>query len=230
MNCQPRDESAQATMRPVRLTYVALGWLLGGLRRDRVGSPRSRDERGTSIVEFAIILPVFFTLVLGAFTGAAAYGKKQDLVSAAREGTRFAATLAVYPVNSVCTTGATDMDKWLNCVKAAVVQAASGDLNPGGSVRYICVAYVNNTNTPQSGIPAADDQTSYAYWDASDTEHGPFVGATSDVCDATTAPSTNAERQVQVVVKQSATLQVAFASTSLTLTGSSVARFERSNS
>ena len=187
-------------------------------------------ERGSSIVEFAVILPVFLALVLGAFTGAAAYGRKQDLVSAAREGTRFAATLAVYPVNSACTAGATDMDTWLNCVKAAVVQAASGDLKPGGSVRYVCVAYVNNTTTPQSGVPAADDQTSYAYWDASDTEHGPFAGAPSDVCDPTTAPSPNAERQVQVVVKQSATLQVGLASTSLTLRASSVARFERSTS
>jgi hypothetical protein len=175
-----------------------------------------------------MVLPVFLALVLGAFTGAAAYSRKQNLISAAREGARFGATLSVSPVNSTCTTGSTDMDKWLNCVKAAVVQAASGDLNPGGSTRYVCVAYVNNTGTLQSGVTQADDQTSYAWWDASDTEHGPLVGSQSDVCDATTVSST--DRQVQVVVKQSGTLQVALASTSLTLKASSVARFERSTS
>jgi hypothetical protein len=189
---------------------------------------RQHGERGASIVEFAVILPVFMALVLGAFTGAAAYSRKQDLVSASREGARFAATLAVSPVNSSCTTGSTDMDKWLNCVKGAVVQAASGDLNAGGSTRYVCVAYVNNTGTLQSGVSQADDQTSYAWWDAADTEHGPFVGLTTDVCDPTTVSST--DREVQVVVKQSGTLQIALASTSLTLKASSVARFERSTS
>lgn len=205
---------------------------MGWVRRvhDRDSRRHCRDERGASIVEFALVLPVFLALVLGAFTGAAAYSRKQNLVSAAREGSRFAATLAVSPVNSACTTGSTDMDKWLNCVKAAVVQAASGDLNAGGSTRYVCVAYVNNTGTQQSGVSAADDQTSYAYWDANDTEHGPFVGLTSDVCDQSTAPTSSSDRQVQVVVKQSGTLQVALASTSLTLKGSSVARFERSTS
>jgi hypothetical protein len=193
-----------------------------------VRSYRGRDERGASVVEFALILPVFLAIVLGAFTGAAAYNRKQDLVSASREGARFAATLSVSPVNSSCTTGSTDMDKWLNCVKAAVVQAASGDLNAGGSTRYVCVAYINNTGNLQSGVSQADDQTSYAYWDASDTEHGPFVGAASDVCDTTTVSSI--DRQVQVVVKQSGTLQIGLASTSLTLKASSVARFERSTS
>jgi len=196
--------------------------------RTRATTPGSGDERGASIVEFALVLPVFLSLVLGAFTGAAAYSRKQNLISAAREGARFGATLAVSPVNSTCTTGSTDMDKWLNCVKAAVVQAASGDLGAGGSTRYVCVAYVNNTNTLQSGVSTADDQTSYAYWDATDTEHGPFVGAAADVCDSTTVSGT--DRQVQVVVRQSGTLQVALASTSLTLKGSSVARFERSTS
>jgi Flp pilus assembly protein TadG len=189
---------------------------------------RALGEHGATVVEFALVLPVFLAIVLGAFTGAAAYNRRQNLVSAAREGARFAATLAVSPVNSTCTTGPTDMDKWLNCVKAAVVQAASGDLNAGGSTRYVCVAYVNNTGNLQSGVTQADDQTSYAWWDASDTEHGPFVGAGTDVCDSTTVSST--DRQVQVVVKQSGTLQVALASTSLTLKGSSVARFERSTS
>jgi len=194
--------------------------------RDHGG--RRANERGATLVEFALILPVFLALVLGAFTTAAAYARKQNLVSAAREGTRFAATLPVSPVNSACTTGSTDMDKWLNCVKSAVVQAASGDLGTGGTTRYVCIAYINNTGTQQSGVSAADDQTSYAYWDTNDTEHGPFVGANSDVCDQSTASST--ERQVQVVVKQSATLQVVLATTNLTLKGSSVARFERSTS
>jgi len=182
-------------------------------------------ERGASIVEFAIILPVFMALVLGAFTGAAAYNRKNSLVSAAREGTRLGATLPVSPVNSSCTTGTTDMDKWLNCIKAAVVQAAGSDLGTGGSTRYICVSYVNNTGATGSGLSAADDQTSYAYWDASDTEHGPFVGAATDVCDSATVGTT--EREVQVVVKQGATLQAAVVSSSLTLTGSSVSRYER---
>jgi Flp pilus assembly protein TadG len=192
---------------------------------ERTSRSRRDAERGASIVEFAIILPVFMALVLGAFTGAAAYNRKLSLVSAAREGSRLGATLPVSPVNSTCTVGSTDMDKWLNCIKTAVVQAAGGDLRTGGATRYVCVAYVNNTGSTGNGLGAADDQTSYAYWDSSDTEHGPFVGLATDVCDSNTVVST--ERQVQVVVKQAASLQVALASTSLTLTASSVSRYER---
>lgn len=54
---------------------------------------RGRGERGAALVEFALILPVVMSLLLGLVTGGALYNKKLAMTSATREGSRFAATL-----------------------------------------------------------------------------------------------------------------------------------------
>ena len=53
---------------------------------------RSTSERGTAIVESAIILPVFFLLLFGVFEASRFMNTQQVLTNAAREGARFAVT------------------------------------------------------------------------------------------------------------------------------------------
>jgi len=66
-----------------------------------------RDERGQTIVEFALMLPIFLLLVTGLFDVARAVWQENTLAYAAREGTRYAivrgsgaGTDAVYPSNT----------------------------------------------------------------------------------------------------------------------------------
>ncbi len=54
---------------------------------------RRQSERGAAMVEFALILPIVMSLVLGLVTGGALYNKKLAMSSASREGSRFGATL-----------------------------------------------------------------------------------------------------------------------------------------
>ena len=53
------------------------------------------DERGTTLVETALVLPLVFALLLGIFTGGNAYFTKISLADAARSGARFGASLKV---------------------------------------------------------------------------------------------------------------------------------------
>src|SRR5712691_4500636 len=75
--------------RPPRLAMFSLARLRHPLRLSRAGD----GERGAAMVEFALLLPVFMMLVMGAFSGAIAYNQKLDLAHAAREGARYGATL-----------------------------------------------------------------------------------------------------------------------------------------
>ncbi len=69
--------------------------------------PRGHSERGATIVEAAIILPVLLALVLGIVEFGLVYGKYHDLTNAAREGARFgvAPCPLTLSIASVCTAG-----------------------------------------------------------------------------------------------------------------------------
>lgn len=63
-----------------------------------IPAPRTRaacvvaSERGAALVEFALVLPILASLVLGMVTGGAAYHRKITMTDAVREGARFGAT------------------------------------------------------------------------------------------------------------------------------------------
>jgi len=50
-------------------------------------------ERGAALVEFALLMPVLASLLLGTVTGGVAYHRKITMTDAVREGSRFGATL-----------------------------------------------------------------------------------------------------------------------------------------
>lgn len=59
------------------------------VRRDR----RSPAAQGASLVEFALILPVFAMLLFGGITAGLALNERQRMTHATREGARYAATV-----------------------------------------------------------------------------------------------------------------------------------------
>jgi Flp pilus assembly protein TadG len=82
-------------------------------------------------VEFALLLPLFWMLVLGLFTGGRAYNKKLDVTSATREGARFGATLDK------------TTPSWATKVRDIVVERGAGDI----AAADVCVALVTSTAT-----------------------------------------------------------------------------------
>ena len=79
---------------------------------------RSRDERGQSVVEFALILPVLFTLAMILFDFGRVVSTQNEITNAAREGAR---------LGSVGTYDLADQATWLARYSAirARVQATS---------------------------------------------------------------------------------------------------------
>lgn len=191
-------------------------------RGRRAGSWRT--ERGAALVEFALILPIFLTLVLGLITFGQSYNRKLTMTNAAAEASRYGATLApsTLPSPPPCC----GIDEWVKEVAKAVVQNASGDLDAGVPGREICVAYV---------YPAGVDDNPQTVEGHGQVSHR-LVLTTDDVgvasppglaqCFADGRPAS--ERRVQVLVSRKSPLQALFFNYDLTLTARSVTRFEAS--
>lgn len=174
-----------------------------------MGKRRSGD-RGASLVELALALPLLVMLLVGMVSAGIAYNHQLALTHAAREGGRYAATLPV--------TNFADLDAWLVEVSDQTVADATGALNDGVDGRYVCVAYVY----PQGvGGPDPDDQTKRRelFADGSTNVDGQQCLAGGDG-----RPTT--ERRVQVVVRRNTDFNVVFFSSTVTLDAEAVNRFE----
>jgi Flp pilus assembly protein TadG len=165
------------------------------------------------MVEFALVLPIFMALVLGMFTGGTAYNQKLSMTNAAREGSRYAATL---PVSSTAS-----MTAWLDSVAAVAVDAASGELAPGTPGRVVCVAYVY-----PAGTTSVTDRTTKRVQTGSAAPA--YTTGPSERCFADGRP--NSERRVQVALRRDTRIEAIIYSSDFTLKSSSVARFEATSS
>lgn len=153
----------------------------------------------------AVVLPLIIVLMLGIITGGISLNRSVSLNNAAREGARYGATL---PIDG-------DMAGWLDSVADIAIGAATGDLDDGQPDRVVCVAFVHPDGTDPT------DQTVRIVVDEAGTRTI-TVGAT---CHADDRPDD--ERRVQVDVERSSELEVVFWSRTLTVHGTSTARFER---
>lgn len=111
------------------------------MRLNRFRTNRAGDEeRGAALVEFALVLPLVVSLILGLVSGGAAYNRKLSMSGAVREGSRFGATLdgssswATYVQSRTTELSTGDLTTSQVCVK--LVKKGTGDLYsllPGGS-------------------------------------------------------------------------------------------------
>lgn len=110
-----------------------------------------RNERGAVFFEFTLVLPLFLSLVLGIYTGGAAYTDKIGLVEAVREGARFGASL---PMG----TDANALTTWQDSVKNRVVSASGGDVKfEDVCVKWVLPALVTTTTaTPSTTCGLSD--------------------------------------------------------------------------
>ena len=86
---------------------------------------RGRGDGGAALVEFAIIGPLVFALLLGMFTGGIALSRQNSMTSAIREGARLGATL-------------TRDGPWAESVRDRVRELSSDDLTN----EQICVELI----------------------------------------------------------------------------------------
>jgi Flp pilus assembly protein TadG len=122
---------------------------------------RSRGDRGAAIVEFALITPLFFALVLGMFTGGVLANKQMEVTHAAREGGRYGATI---PVDETFSSGT-----WATHVRDVVVEQSDGQLSAGN----VCVALVEgDTPVPVSGDHTTKTDGSACFDDSASEEIG----------------------------------------------------------
>jgi len=103
----------------------------GGSREGSLGN----GDRAASLVEFALIAPLLFALLLGMISGGLALAAKNSMTNAVREGGRLAATLPE---------GSDWSAEWAVAVKDRVLALASGDLD--GS--EICVQVIDVGSSP----------------------------------------------------------------------------------
>ena len=111
--------------------------------------PRSK-ERGSVLVEFALVSPLLLALVLAIFTGGLAYTSKISLIEAVREGARYGASL---PVG----TGPLAVGTWEGGVRSRVVEASGG----GVASSDVCVKIVLPTGGSDCGLndpPGSSDE------------------------------------------------------------------------
>lgn len=100
-----------------------------------------RSERGAIFVEFALVLPLLMSLVLGIYTGGLAYTNKIGVVEAVREGARYGASLPMgTDVNALAT--------WKDRVRSRVVDASGGDVASAD----VCVDFVLPTGGTVCGL------------------------------------------------------------------------------
>lgn len=170
--------------------------------RNRPRRPGRRGDNGAVLVEAAIIIPIFLSIVLGIFTGGVAYNRSNAMHDAAREAGRYGATLKIG-----------DMTTWLNDVADVAKRAADGTLPDDAEGQYICVAYVNPDATTTSRVVETNGTRVHTLNDNTATC---FTDGRADD-----------EQRVQVRVERRSAIRTIITTHNITISAESVNRFER---
>ncbi|MDX1448736.1 MAG: TadE/TadG family type IV pilus assembly protein [Acidimicrobiia bacterium] len=173
---------------------------------ERTSKPHQR-ERGAALIEAALVLPMLLMMLLGTVTASIAYGQQTSLQTAAREASRYGASLPV--------TGG--MDVWLRDVLSVARNAAAGDLAPNVPGQFLCVAYVYPAGSTVNDRTTRLTQTNGVL--------GSVTSGPTATCFDDGRPAS--ERRVQVVTSRRSTIQAIAFDIDVTLRSTSAARFER---
>ena len=160
---------------------------------------RTDNERGSVLVELALVVPLFLALVLGLVSTGIVYNHKLDLVHAAREGARYGATV---PVQQCTPTTKCSGKTWAQLVQSVVVQRSDGDV----TASQVCVARVSGaTGAPVDSTFPTNSDGSNCYNDG----------------------NTDTAARVQVRIRRSGdSINAAFIKIPVTLTSNANAKFE----
>lgn len=108
-----------------------------------------REERGSNVVEFALVLPILIMIMFGIFYGGLAYDRQLTLTQAAREGARFGATLEGAP-------DAAFFDQVFDVALGTAGRHIDATMSPADW--YVCVTFVDgsgsNVTQTRGTVPA----------------------------------------------------------------------------
>ena len=114
------------------------------LRPDR----RATGDRGAALVEFALLLPVFFMLVMGTFSAAVVYNDKASITQGAREAARYGATVPTDQCTTLANCGGLT---WAQMVQSVAVERSAGS----ATTSDVCVALVTGSGAAESAIDSS---------------------------------------------------------------------------
>jgi hypothetical protein len=158
------------------------------------------NDRGAALVEFALIAPVLFSLLLGTVTGGLALATKSSMTNAVREAGRLGATM---PEGS-------SWDTWATLVRDRAVELSGGDLTTG----RVCVEIVQ-----WNGSASPPSETVLGRWPATS------CGITGEP--AVPASTADGACVVKVWAERSAEVNALFFQRTVDLRASAVGRYER---
>jgi Flp pilus assembly protein TadG len=161
-------------------------------------SERDR-ERGAAVVEFALVMPVFFMLLLGMISGGLALHHKIVMTESARDASRYGAALAV----NQCVSGCGGLT-WAQVVRSQAVQRSGGTV----TTSQVCVALVTGSGSAPVAI---------------DSSHTTAGGTSPCYVDN----SVDTGKRVQVSLTKTDHLEWLLGSTNVTIVARSVARYEQ---
>lgn len=164
---------------------------------------RRRANVGAALVEAAIALPLVLGLLFGIVTGGLTYSQHNAVNNAARETSRYGATLVI-----------TSESTYLDALLAEAKTAATGDLDAGVPGQSICVAYVSPTSDE-------GDRTMRV------AETSGVVSTVTYGSPCFTDGRPTSERRVQVLLERSAEIDAIFYRRTVTLSARAVSRYER---
>lgn len=137
---------------------------VAGLIRLRLSTAK-RDDRGAELFEFALVLPLLLTLLLGIFWMARAYNIYQTITRAAREGARVAVVRTcatcgnAIPSNASVRTAVTDSLSASSLDPTKVSNSYSGTCPSGqtcdcptGDICIIRDVPLNSSTPPELGV------------------------------------------------------------------------------
>lgn len=163
-------------------------------------------ERGATLVEFALICPLLFMLLLGTLTGGLTLSRQNSVENAVREGTRFGAVTLFTPAT---------VDTYLANVIAQTRDAATGDLAAGVDSQYICASVVYQTTaTPPANLTRRIRQV-----------RGVSQTPENAACFTDSRPA--GEKRVQVAASRRSDIEGILFTLKPTLDSRSVTRYER---
>ena len=167
--------------------------------RSESAQRKSPPDSGAAMIELAMVFGLLMTILLGTVTAAIAFSQQNSIENAAREGSRFGATLPGDPTTTA----------WLHDVMDVTRAAGVGDLDTTVPGQFICVAYVADngsvTALRQSGGVTPTQSNTECYADG--------LGSS--------------QSRVQVVTGRDSEIQGVFFSVDLDLRGQAAARWER---
>jgi Flp pilus assembly protein TadG len=176
---------------------------------------RARNDDGAAAVEFALLFPIFMILALGIMTAGTAFSRQINITQAAREASRYGATLDISGMNSALSLAARTQ-AWLDSTDIALTQSAGNRANPIAGYDYRCVAIVK--------VDPVNGAVTGSYKETVGTSASTY--GTGACPSTTTAAITAANGYVQTVLSRDISFFVLFINPTLHLDAVSVTPYE----